>query len=155
MITFQPTGTPKIEGVLVYVEADYSFDFEPQHAADTDSELYIRTLSIGANSSDGLLTSVFGYSPRQSWTRASADKPVAVPFRIRLTDPSVLTPGVGRHLNSDVEWHPTFDEEQGIVELRSVNSQEVSHWYEVASGVFIGLDGKRTVAAVSLEPKFR
>lgn len=138
-----------LDGVLHYIEAEYSFRFDAESPQDLFervgddgvTSLLIGTLQIEVAVESGAALFVWGLHPHLDWHPRSIGTPVAQIASLRLSDLSVLQRGVSIRIARVGEWTTFYDEVTGWIQVSSdaVADADADERFMIATGTVLGL----------------
>jgi hypothetical protein len=135
------------DGLVIYREGDYAFDFhplDPLHLSERTGDQGVSSLGIGSLQIEiGIETRLalfaWGYCPRQGWKEGHLDVPRIVQGQVQVND-QPLGRGVSHPVGEEAsDWRTTYDIDSGWVRIHRTSSTDSDQLVEIASGTLLDI----------------
>ncbi len=97
--------------LVIYRKKEYSFDTNPK--MNTDLDLMLGDLFLGADSETRLILSISGYNNINGWISKSLQPPVFFEGELILAEN--IKPGIAKKIKGSEFWKTYFDQESGWI----------------------------------------
>jgi hypothetical protein len=153
-------GAP-LEGILRYIEAEYSFTFDVSSPADLRARsgaagvtsLSVGTLQIEVAVETGLVLFVWGLHPRSRWKVESVAQPNPAALSARVKPRVPLERGVTAQISPVGAWETYFDDTTGWARVAKNQGYRSEQEVLVATGIVLGITG-HNLDSLWLQPIF-